>query len=140
MNDVKKALFRLDDYKITDFSFSMQRLDSESLKVGFSPSGLFIEKNSQFKLGLVFTANEGEGKDEREIIRVRLLATFCFSEKIKAHEIPVYLYRNAIAIVFPYLRAFISTMTLQAGIELIILPVLNLSALEEELKSNTVFQ
>lgn len=50
---------------------------------------------------------------------------------------PSYFYRNSIAIVFPYIRAFISTVTLQANIPPIILPTMNLTSLEIPLKQNT---
>ncbi|CAM4366664.1 hypothetical protein AQBE111736_13510 [Aquirufa beregesia] len=41
------------------------------------------------------------------------------------------------AILFPYLRAFISLVTLQINIPPLILPTLNLSSLEADLRKNT---
>ena len=44
---------------------------------------------------------------------------------------------NSIAILFPYVRAFVSTLTLQANIKPILLPTLNLSSLQDILRENT---
>lgn len=49
-------------------------------------------------------------------------------------------YANSIAIVFPYIRAFISTVTLQANlVSPILLPTMNLTSLGERLMNNTKF-
>ncbi|MBK7039827.1 MAG: protein-export chaperone SecB [Bacteroidetes bacterium] len=53
-------------------------------------------------------------------------------------EIPTFFYKNCIAIIFPYLRAFLSTLTLQANVKPLILPLMNLSGLEKPLIENTV--
>ena len=47
-----------------------------------------------------------------------------------------FLYLNAPAIMFPYLRAYISSLTALSGINPITLPTLNLSGLKSELESN----
>jgi len=52
-------------------------------------------------------------------------------------DIPDFFYKNSIAILFPYLRAYLSLVTTQANVPGIILPTYNLSGLEEELRSNT---
>lgn len=41
------------------------------------------------------------------------------------------------AILFPYIRAFVSTVTLQANVMPILLPTVNLSSLESRLRENT---
>ena len=46
-------------------------------------------------------------------------------------------YKNSLAIIFPYIRAFISTLTLQSNAGLIILPTLNLTHLEKPFRENT---
>ena len=52
-------------------------------------------------------------------------------------EIPGFFYPNSLAIIFPYVRAFVSTITLQANVHPVMLPTLNLIGLTEELRSNT---
>ena len=84
-----------------------------------------------------FIAHEGEDT-EKAVFKINSTAIFKFSSAIQIEEIPSYFYRNAIAIVFPYIRAFISTLTLQANTRLLKLGLMNLSALEKPLKENTV--
>lgn len=56
-------------------------------------------------------------KEEAPFIKVHCSAVFNFGCSIKFEEIPSYFYANSIAIIFPYVRAFISTVTLQANID-----------------------
>ena len=58
-------------------------------------------------------------------------------DKIEFNDIPGFFYPNSIAILFPYIRAFVSTLTLQANVTPIVLPTLNLTNLQEKLKKNT---
>lgn len=53
------------------------------------------------------------------------------------NEIPDYFYANSLAIIFPYIRAFVSTITLQSNMHPIVLPTVNLMGLSEKLKRNT---
>ena len=61
-----------------------------------------------------------------------------FSIFLKLNSIPSFFYKNAIAIMFPYVRAFISTLTLQANTKLLNLGLMNLSSLEKPLIENTI--
>lgn len=74
----------------------------------------------------------------RHLFQLNVLQTSDFENVSSFDEIPTYFYRNAIAIIFPYVRAFISTVTLQSNIPPVILPTMNLSSLESPLKENTI--
>ena len=52
-------------------------------------------------------------------------------------DIPDFFNANSIAIVYPFIRAFVSTITLQAGLRLLVLPILNLNSLSATLKEQT---
>ena len=56
---------------------------------------------------------------------------------VQIADIPEYFYPNSLAIVFPYVRAFVSTITLQANMQPVVLPTINLMGLTEELKEKT---
>ena len=43
---------------------------------------------------------------------------------------------NAPAIMFPYIRAYISTLTALSGIDTVIVPTLNMTSLAKELSEN----
>ena len=135
--DVKKAAFSFEKFKINEFSFKEPSISSDGLGIKFEPSGKHYEEEGRFELSIIFKGIEGE-ETSQPIIDINMTAYFKFSSPIKHAEIPLYFYRNAIAIVFPYLRAFTSSLTIQANIRPVILPILNLSSLEDPLKQNTV--
>lgn len=136
MKEINKAAFFLEYYKVSKFSFVETNNESESLNVKFQPSGKYNAKEGKYVLSFNFSATYGE--KETELINATMDAFFKFQQPIELNEIPDYFYRNSIAIVFPYLRAFISTLTSVANSKPLILPVMNLSSLEEPLKKNTV--
>lgn len=114
----------------------------ENTKLGFDfkPSGVFHILTSTFVLNLEFKAINKEGNNENELVNLKLVASFKFEGVRTKDEIPDFFYRNAIAIVFPYIRSFVSSLTLQANSKVIMLPTMNLSNLEIPLKENTVVE
>lgn len=75
--------------------------------------------------------------DGQPFINILCKACFVFKEPVAFEEIPNYFYLNSIAILFPYIRAFVSIITLQANINALVLPTMNLASLQETLKENT---
>lgn len=110
-----------------------------SLDLSFSPSGVYDKDAKSFILRFVFTATQGE--DNRMIVRTVCTATFEFNEPLELDEIPDYFFPNSLAIVFPYVRAFVSSVTLQANmVTPILIPTLNLTGLQSTLKTNTILR
>lgn len=138
MKEINKAAFFLESYKVSKFEFVEPNIEGESINVKFQPSGKFISKESRFVLTFDFFATYSE--QDTILINATMNAFFKFQDSIEPDKIPDYFYRNSIAIVFPYLRAFISTLTSVANSKPIILPVMNLSSLEEPLQKNTTFE
>lgn len=132
-----KAAFSLNKY-----TFNKVKIDFDSeylpeLEISFNPSGVFkrTEEESIFELTLVFSAkNKG---NSQEFVAIECNSSFKFASNILFEEIPAYFYANSIAIIFPYIRAFVSTVTLQANFPPIVLPTMNLSSLEEPLRRQT---
>lgn len=46
-------------------------------------------------------------------------------------------YKNAPAIIFPYVRAYVSSLTVLSGIDAVNIPTMNLTSIAEDLKENT---
>lgn len=78
--------------------------------------------------------------NDSRIIEVNCLASFLFKGVESIDDIPTYFYSNSIAIVFPYVRAFVSTLTLQANYSPIVLPTMNLSDLNSQLKEHVTVE
>lgn len=130
------AAFRLEGYLIKEVKFFFEEKQSEKIDINFSPSGIFFKDEGKYILRLDFTAKDT--LSNVEIIHIQCLGTYFFENV--SEEIPEFFYQNAIAILFPYLRAFISTLTVQSNTPPLILPTYNLSLFGPKLKEETVNQ
>ena len=135
MEEVQKAAFSFENFKVSEFSYNENNDNGSILKIGLEPSGIYNSKTGEFTLKLIFISHN-ENNIDNFIFQLKSIAVFKFDANIEYSKIPSYFYKNAIAIVFPYLRAFISTLTLQANTKLLKLGLMNLSGLEVSLKEN----
>lgn len=137
MVETKSAAFKFIRFQIPVFSYNESDKKESILKLDFVPTGKYCQIDGKFKLDLEFSGSEDD--DERkQVIYAKCVAFFEFEKDLPFSEIPIYFYKNAIAIVFPYIRSFVSTMTLQANSGLIMLSLMNLSVLEAPLIKNTI--
>jgi preprotein translocase subunit SecB len=133
----KKAAFTFEDYRFTRFSIKFSDLKrGESLGIDFVPNGEYDSKNGLFKLTLNFVATAETS--HKPVVDVECVALFRFMELMPIEALPEYFFANATAILYPYIRAFVSTLSLQANYKAFVLPTLNVAALGEKLKLNTV--
>ena len=70
-------------------------------------------------------------------IEIKAIANYVFENGIELEKLNNFFYINAPALLFPYIRAFISTLTNLSGFEPINLPTLNMTKLGDDLKRNT---
>lgn len=135
---MKSASFSLTKYAFEKVLIDYSLKTDAEISIHFEPKGIFrqTEEKSIYELTFVFTSTE-KGS-EKPFIQIECKAVFEFAENISFEEIPSYFYANSIAILFPYIRAFISTITLQANYSPFVLPTMNLSSLEEPLRKNTI--
>lgn len=111
---------------------------TEDLKIAFNVSGLVQKGENRFLLSLSVKI-----KNEDISIEVDAVGKYTFSkEEIvnKIDDISPFFYVNSSALLFPYLRAYISTLTNLSANKTINLPTLNLTNLGEELKNRTVIE
>ncbi|TYQ00420.1 preprotein translocase subunit SecB [Tenacibaculum adriaticum] len=134
MTETKKASFTLKKFAVPNFSYNESKENPE-LNLSFDVSGEYQKADGIFNLILDFKGNNGD--NNQNVISAKVVGIFKFSEVIDLKEIPEYFYTNAIAIIFPYLRSFVSTLTLQANTGVIILETLNLTGLKNVLKEKT---
>ena len=137
---VPKAAFSLERYVFNKIEIDFDLNSQNELEIDFSPSGVFKQTDSEslFELKFIFSAKDKGAT--KAFVGIECNSTFKFASGISFEEIPSYFYANSIAILFPYVRAFISTVTLQANYPPIVLATMNLSSLEETLKNKTVEQ
>lgn len=134
MNEAQPAKFALIDYAFSEFSFKTPKGEEDAaLIVDFAPSGLYYPKTGLFELTIgIDCIAEGEAEAH---IHASITADFHITDN--ENTVPDFFYRNSMAIIFPYIRAFISTLTLQANDGVVMLPTLNLTNQESKLRDNT---
>ncbi|HAO06413.1 MAG TPA: hypothetical protein DCQ50_05345 [Chryseobacterium sp.] len=137
MLEAQKAAFSFETFKVPKFSYDEGNQIGSDLKIGFIPSGKYYSSKGEFELTLLFITTDAT-EAENVIFELTSVAVFKFEPIIKLNNIPSFFYKNAIAIMFPYVRAFISTLTLQANTKLLNLGLMNLSSLEKPLIENTI--
>ncbi|MDO6738612.1 protein-export chaperone SecB [Wenyingzhuangia sp. 2_MG-2023] len=133
---MQTAAFSINNYRFDKVNIDLSNHKSNDLSLSFNTKGLYLEKDSKFELTFEVKVFNKESK-ENPFVTVQCIGLFDFENVTNFDEIPNFFYRNSIAILFPYLRAYVSLVTNQANIPAIILPTLNLSHLEGDLKSNT---
>lgn len=122
-----------DNSKIASFRFLNYIVEESSLSI----SGSISSTNMEINLDLGLTVNRdtstnkltiaAEIKDENEIFFMKVKIAGYFDDKDCSDEQRnKFLCFNAPAILFPYLRAFVSSVTGQAGIAQVIIPTINL--------------
>lgn len=107
---------------------------SKKISLGFVPKGFINKKDSSFQLQLGVKI-EDENKSFK--IEIEAVANYSFENKEGLDNLGKFFYMNAPALLFPYIRAYISTLTNLSGFEPINLPTLNMTGLGEDLKKNT---
>ena len=68
---------------------------------------------------------------------MQVVATYEFSSDITQKTLSDMFYKNAPAIIFPYVRAYVSSLTVLSGIDAVNIPTMNLTSIAEDLKENT---
>ncbi|MGM0579761.1 MAG: protein-export chaperone SecB [Bacteroidota bacterium] len=131
---MEKAAFSISKYQFDKVNIDLSNYKSKDIKLDFNTSGIYFEEKKEFELQ--FNVN-ALNENEAPFVQVNCVGTFTFENVSSYEEIPEFFYRNSIAILFPYLRAYVSIVTTQANGPGIILPTLNLSSLENTLRKNT---
>lgn len=133
-----KAAFSIIDYYFDQVNLNLKnKLEKDNLSIDFSTHGIFKKEDKSFDLNFNVSVSDDNGIKTDPFVFISCIGKFSFDNVNTLSEIPEFFYVNSIALLFPYVRAYISLITTQANIKGIILPTLNLSGLGKELKCNT---
>ena len=107
---------------------------SKKVSLDFLPKGFINKTESNFQLHL-----DVRIEDENKAFKIEItaIANYVFEKKESLDALNKFFFINAPALLFPYLRAYISTLTNLSGFEPVNLPTLNMSMLGEDLEKNT---
>ena len=135
---MKEASFSLKRYNfpLVKLNLSMLKDRQVHFNLKIIPEGQFSKTEQIFVLRFRFFAFL-DGDEENPCVEITCEGMYAFKDVDSIDNIPPYFYANSIAILFPYVRAFISTVTLQANYMPIVLPTMNLSDLSTTLKERT---
>jgi len=97
------------------------------------PFGIIREKEFELKLDVNI-------KDKSDVYQVFVSMVGIFEFKEEIENISDYFKINAPAILFPYLRAYVSSLTSISGIDTVILPTINTTPLKDELEKNIEYK
>ncbi|MFP5040484.1 protein-export chaperone SecB [Parasediminibacterium sp. JCM 36343] len=134
---MNKAAFSIEQYTFTKVAIDVSNFNDEELELDFSPKGVYNSQDATFVLTFNFKAF-AKGEQDNPFVSIQCVGLFKFENVSSFEEIPSYFFRNSIAILFPFVRSFVSIVTIQANVPPIMLPTMNLSSLEEPLKQNTI--
>lgn len=132
MSNVAKAAFRFNQFTVRESHIVVRDDGDNDFELVFRPSGVVFPSGGRFELEIDFEAVDKNGFVE---IKVISKAFFQYSD-IPDIANTKFFTENAPAIAFPYIRAYISTLTVLSGITPITLPTLNLSGMSEMLREN----
>lgn len=110
--------------------------DHQEIKLDFDADMQVNEKKDEMKVEL--SAIIGEmGQNRKSPFEMKVCICGFFEMENISEDIRVYK-ANAIAILFPYLRAIVSTYTASANINPVILPTMNINAYLDQKENNNM--
>lgn len=132
---VKTAKFQFTNFLISKATINIKSEKiGDEISFGFKPSGIINKAEKKFDLILNV---EIEDENKQLQINVSAIGFFIFHPDTDTNNLNNYFYVNAPAILFPYLRAYIASLTALSGITTVTMPTLNMQSLGQDLKSNT---
>lgn len=127
----KIAKFRLTDYKITQSHFDInpsQISPNDDMSVEVTRENLLNDSKSLFKLDMSVKMKDEKGNIN---ISIKIEGVFEFDSDLTDKQKNDFFGINAPAILFPYVRAYISSLTSLSGFNHLILPTINFAARAE---------
>lgn len=132
---VVQAPFKFRSFIIAESMISLQpSTKAESIDLNINPSGIIFEEDKVFEITLEMELKSADGLD----VKVKIIGTFEFEEVVVVENLNNYFYVNAPAIIFPYLRSYISALTALSGCSTVIIPPMNMMSLGKKLEEKTI--
>lgn len=129
-NNTQQARFQFIRYLIDQCSVNLTGKElSKEMVFAINPEGVFNEKDKTFELVLNLVVND---KDHNLDLNMRIHGYFTYDGN-NMDEVRSFIGINSPAILFPYVRAYVSNITALGGMPPVIMPTLNLKRVGEQL-------
>lgn len=130
------SAFKFVSFIIEESWFKQKPGKKEKFELSILPKGTLHKTKKIFQLDLFVEVTES---NENLNAKIHAIGIFNFKGVVNKEELKTYFFLNAPAIVFPYVRAHVATLSALSGSgELINLPPLNIASLRKELEENTI--
>lgn len=128
-----KSSFQFIEHIITKSIFINKKINKnkKDYNLNLKPSGILNNESKQFQLALDL---EIVDKEEESLLNVEIIGFFKYQGEIE--KVKDFLYLNAPALLYPYLRAYVSTLTTLSGLGTYTLPTMNLIGLKNDIEKN----
>ena len=128
-----ESSFQFIEHIITKSIFINKEINKnkKDFNLNLNPSGILHIKSKQFQLALDLEVLDAE---EKSLLNVQIIGFFKYEGELD--EIKHFLYLNAPALIYPYLRAYVSTLTTLSGLGTYTLPTMNLISLKDKIEEN----
>ncbi|RRQ49799.1 protein export chaperone secb [Maribacter algicola] len=134
MSNPSTSNIQFESFSVRESHIKFNEPGKYKINIQFTPKGYIFINLNQFHLKLDVNIKDAEDKFE---IKLSTISVFTYPEEASVDEYKQSLFiLNAPAIVFPYIRAYISSLTALSGMPTLTLPTLNMANLGEELKAN----
>lgn len=129
-----KAQLEFINFVVPKFLFEKLPIEKENDSFKIRPQAVINREKGQFHINMDIEINDPENS-----FSLKMFAVGIFEFKIEKEELLLnFMSINGPAIIFPYVRSFISSFTSLSGFDTITLPTLNLSGFKEDILSNLI--
>ncbi|MGD2035070.1 MAG: protein-export chaperone SecB [Bacteroidales bacterium] len=134
-SSIPQAPFKFKNFIISESHIKIKPgAEPDSIDVNIIPNGIIYQKKGLYEIHLKIYLKSNNDFD----VYVKMIGLFEFGNVVIKENLTNYFYINAPAIIFPYLRSYISALTALSGCKTVILPPMNMTVLAEDLEKNTV--
>jgi preprotein translocase subunit SecB len=134
VSTVVKAKINFLNFSVRESHIVFKEPGKYKINVGFTPKGFIFPKINQYHIILEIRVKDEDDKFQINIITESIF-DYDINESIDKLIDGEFTF-NAPAIIFPYVRAYISSLTALSGMPTLVLPTLNLSGIGAELKKS----
>lgn len=135
----KRGVITFLDYKVNRIEFvNNDEYNGEEVDVDFEMEAQFHVLENGQEMAVVLKTNVFPPKDEKMYpFRMTVEVEGYFRSNFDKEEDDIRQYgKNAVAILFPYVRALVSSFTANANVTPLILPTINVNKILEEQQNN----
>ena len=129
-----KAQLNFVNFVVPKFQFEKQQINKKDNSFDLTPQAVISRKNKQFHINIDLEITDSESDF---VLKMLCVGIFDYDTE-KDDMLLNFMSINGPAIIFPYVRSFISNFTALSGFDTITLPTLNLSGYKEDLVNNLI--